>query len=60
MDTDGYIELRKYIDVGREPEGDHVYLVNYNGEQHIPVAGKVGYPYFGQLILDSAIPGLEK
>ena len=52
LGTDGYIELRKYIDVGRDSAGDHVYLVNHEGEQHIPVAGKVGYPFFGQLILD--------
>lgn len=52
LGTDGYMELRKYLDVGREPEGDHIYLVNHQGEQHIPVNGKVGFPYFGQLILD--------
>ena len=27
-------------------------MVNKEGEQHFEVAGKVGYPYFGQLILD--------
>ncbi|MFD1675879.1 Gfo/Idh/MocA family protein [Alicyclobacillus fodiniaquatilis] len=52
LGTDGYIELRKYIDVGRDPVGDQVYLVNHEGEFHIPVSGKVGYPFFGQLILD--------
>jgi predicted dehydrogenase len=52
LGTDGYIELRKYIDVGRDAEGDQVYLVDHEGEKHISVAGKVGYPYFGQLILD--------
>ena len=52
LGTEGYIELRKYIDVAREATGDHVYLVNRDGEQHIPVSGKVGYPFFGQLILD--------
>ena len=52
MGTEGYIELRKYIDVGRDRAGDHVYLVNHEGEQHIPVSGQVGYPFFGQLILD--------
>ncbi|UOF90601.1 Gfo/Idh/MocA family oxidoreductase [Fodinisporobacter ferrooxydans] len=52
LGTKGYIELRKYIDVGRDPVGDHVYLVNEEGEHHIPVHGKVGYPYFGELILD--------
>jgi predicted dehydrogenase len=52
LGTDGYMELRKYLDVGRESAGDHVYLVNHKGEQHIPVNGTVGFPYFGQLILD--------
>lgn len=52
MGTDGYIELRKYIDIGRDAAGDHVYLVNQQGEQHISVAGRVGYPFFGELILD--------
>ena len=48
----GYIELRKYVDVGRDKTGDHVYLVDANGEQHIEVHGKVGFRYFGELILD--------
>ncbi len=52
LGTDGYIELRKYLDVARDPEGDHVYLVDQHGEQHIPVHGRVGFPYFGELILD--------
>lgn len=52
LGTEGTIELRKYLDLGRDPAGDHVYLVDQDGEYHIPVAGKVGYPFFGQLILD--------
>ncbi len=52
LGTEGYIELRKYIDVARETSGDHIYLVNKDGERHIPVSGKSAYPYFGQLILD--------
>ena len=52
LGTEGTIELRKYVDVARDPSGDHVYLTNQEGEHHIHVAGKVGYPYFGQLILD--------
>ena len=28
LGTKGYIELRKYIDVARRKEGDHLYLVN--------------------------------
>jgi predicted dehydrogenase len=52
LGTDGYIELRKYVDVGREKTGDHVYLVDAKGEHHLPVAGQVGFRFFGQLILD--------
>lgn len=52
LGTKGYIELRKYLDVGREKTGDHVYLVDDKGEHHLHVAGKVGFKFFGQLILD--------
>jgi predicted dehydrogenase len=50
--TDGYIELRKYLDVARSPEGDQIYLVDGKGERHISVHGRVGFPFFGELILD--------
>ena len=52
LGTKGYIELRKYVDVGRDPRGDHIYLVDDQGEQHLNVAGKVGFPFFGKLVLD--------
>ena len=52
LGTKGYIELRKYVDVGREKTGDHVYLVDEEGERHLSVAGQVGFRFFGQLILD--------
>jgi len=52
LGTEGYMELRKYTDVGRDPTGDQVYLVNHEKEQHLSVQGKVGFPFFGQLILD--------
>jgi len=52
LGTDGYIELRKYIDIARSPKGDQVYLVNHKGEKHIHAAGTVGFPFFGSLILD--------
>lgn len=50
--TDGYIELRKYLDLAREYEGDQLYLVDHKGEHHIRCHGEVGYPFFGELILD--------
>jgi len=52
LGTTGYIELRKYIDVARDSGGDQLFLVNGEGEKHFSLAGKVGYPFFGQLILD--------
>ncbi len=52
LGTEGYIELRKYINLGSSNTSDHVFLANGKGEYHYEVSGKVGYPYFGQLILD--------
>jgi len=52
LGTKGYIELRKYIDVTRDPAGDNVILVDEKGEHFINVAGKVGFRFFGELILD--------
>ncbi len=52
LGTDGYMELRKYLDVAREYEGDQLYLVDHKGEHHIRCHGLVGFPFFGQLILD--------
>ncbi|AIQ47090.1 oxidoreductase [Paenibacillus sp. FSL R7-0273] len=52
LGTEGYIELRKYIDIGRSTGSDHVYWVDGEGEHYEQVSGKVGYPFFGELILD--------
>ena len=52
LGTDGYIELRKYIDITRDSGGDQLFLVNGKGEQHVALAGKVGYPFFGRMIRD--------
>jgi len=52
LGTEGYIELRKNIDVGREKTGDHLYLVDGKGEHHLEVAGRIGFRFFGELILD--------
>ncbi|AOS45175.1 putative oxidoreductase YhhX [Lacunisphaera limnophila] len=48
----GYIELRKYVDVGRDRKGDNVYIVDQEGERYINVDGQVGFRFFGELILD--------
>lgn len=52
LGTKGYIELRKYVNVGQAKGGDHVFLVDGQGEHYIPVAGKVGARFFGEFILD--------
>jgi predicted dehydrogenase len=52
LGTKGFIELRKYLDLARERTASHLYLADDKAMQHIPVAGKVGYKFFGQLILD--------
>ncbi|MDF3127753.1 Gfo/Idh/MocA family oxidoreductase [Kiritimatiellaeota bacterium B1221] len=53
LGTDGYIEVRKYNDITREPKEDQVvYLVDHEGEKRIPCSGKIGFPFYGQFILD--------
>jgi predicted dehydrogenase len=52
LGTKGTIELRKYVDVARDDTTDHVYITDEKGEHRLDVAGKVGYRFFGQFILD--------
>lgn len=47
----GYIELRKYVDIGGAPGGDHLLLVDTKGVQRIDCAN-VELPYARQLIAD--------
>jgi predicted dehydrogenase len=49
--TEGYIELRKYIDIAGRPGTDHLFLVDGNGVQHIDCSA-VELPYARQLISD--------
>ncbi len=53
LGTDGYIELRKNLNVATDPAGDHLFLVDKSGEHHLEASGKVGYPFFNQMIRDS-------
>ena len=52
LGTKGYIELRKYTDPTTSNGSDQLILVDEKGEQRIPVAGQVGFPFFGKFILD--------
>ena len=51
LGTEGYIELRKYVDVAREDTTDHLYLVNGTRCEHIDCRD-AGYPYFANLASD--------
>ena len=50
--TEGYIEIRKYLNVAQDKEGDHIILVDKKGEKYIKAAGTCGFPYFGRYIRD--------
>ena len=50
--TKGTIEIRKYFDFGRSDEGDTIIIADDQGEKVLNVNGQVGFPFFGQLILD--------
>jgi len=51
LGTEGYIELRKYVDVGGAEGTDHLILVNSDRCEKIECAG-AGLPYFPRLIAD--------
>jgi len=51
LGTEGYIELRKYIDVGGEPGTDHLILVNGDRCEKIDASG-AGLPWFSDLLDD--------
>ena len=50
--TKGTIEIRKYINVAESAEGDHVFLVDAEGEHHYQATGKTGFLFFGDFIRD--------
>ena len=51
LGTDGYIELRKYIDVEGRPGKDHLFLVDAKGSRYVDCAD-AALPYGRQLIAD--------
>ena len=51
LGTDGYIELRKYVDIGGRPGGDHLFLVDGSGQQYIDCK-EVALPYGPRLVQD--------
>ncbi|HVO44025.1 MAG TPA: Gfo/Idh/MocA family oxidoreductase [Aggregatilineales bacterium] len=51
LGTEGFIELRKYVDVAGRPGGDHLFLVDAHGVQYIDCSA-VELPYGKQLVDD--------
>ena len=51
LGTDGYIELRKYVDLAGREGGDHLFLVDGKGE-HYEDCSQVDRPYGRQLLAD--------
>lgn len=51
LGTEGYIELRKYVDVAGAEGIDHLFLVNADVCKKIDCS-EAGYPYFGRLFND--------
>ncbi len=51
--TKGYIEIRKSTDLGRDTIGNLILIADGQKEEIIECKGKIGFPFFGELILDS-------
>ncbi|MCL2820937.1 MAG: Gfo/Idh/MocA family oxidoreductase [Oscillospiraceae bacterium] len=52
LGTEGFIEQRKYMNIATNDGPGHLFLANKKEEKHYNLEGKVGYPFFGELILD--------
>jgi predicted dehydrogenase len=51
LGTKGYLEVRKYRDLGHDLS-DLIHLVDEVGEHRVECAGRIGFPFFGDLLLD--------
>lgn len=51
LGTEGYIELRKYVDIAGRPGGDHLFLVDGQGQHYVDCQAQE-LPYGARLIAD--------
>ncbi len=51
LGTEGYIEMRKYVDIAGRPGGDHLFIVDADGTEHIDCSD-VELDYYPNLIRD--------
>ena len=52
LGTEGFIELRKYTDLGGTRQPDNLFLVNKTENRRYNLRGEVGFPFFREMILD--------
>ena len=52
LGSEGFIELRKYVDLATQRSRDHLLLADREGERRLHLEGRVGFPFFGRLIRD--------
>ena len=57
LGTDGFIEIRKNVDIGGRPGGNHLFLVDQKETRYIDCS-KVALPY-GQLLVDDIVNRTE-
>ncbi len=58
LGTEGSLEIRKYVDLGRQAPASLILKADNGSVETIDCLDRVGYPFFGQLILD-AMNGTE-
>ena len=51
LGTDGYIEIRKYVDIAGRGGTNHLFVVDGSGVEHIDCDGEP-LPYYGALVAD--------
>ena len=51
--TEGSLEIRKYCDAGRTSPASLIIKTDQSSSEIIDCDNRIGYPFFGQLILDS-------
>lgn len=57
LGTDGYIELRKYVDIGGKPGGNHLFIADKTGVRYIDCNG--GALPFGRQLVDDILNRTE-
>lgn len=51
LGTEGYLELRKYVDIAGREGGDHLFLVDHKGEHHVDCSSAV-LEYYPNVVRD--------